>query len=137
MGREVTMKRHKPYKPYEHSARWLAERAIRYQRVLGLWLTGLTYAEIGRMMGVTRQYVQQQIAPGIETQRAVRARAKHLCESCGTRERRFRHHIHHRSRTLQYNRLSNLALLCQSCHKVADAAQVQARQAWDRANNRL
>jgi HNH endonuclease len=114
-------KHHKPYKPTEHSAEYERKHVRKFRHVVALWVFGFTYQTIGEMTGFTRQYIQQVIRPHAKTIRALRARAKGRCEGCGKRERKFKHHCHHRTRIALHNRLENLALLCQSCHKIQDA----------------
>ena len=46
--------------------------------------------------------------------RARRIKVKELCEDCGTTEKL---HIHHKDKNPANNDLSNLAVLCSSCHK--------------------
>lgn len=52
---------------------WEQKRTIRYHHVIGLWLQGFSYAEIGEMTGFTRQAAQQCIQPTLGIRRAVRA----------------------------------------------------------------
>lgn len=46
--------------------------------------------------------------------RARKIKPKEACEDCGTTEKL---HIHHKDRNPANNELSNLAVLCNSCHK--------------------
>lgn len=120
-------------KPTTHSEKYERDRAVSVRQIVGLWLMGFTYAKIASMIGdITRQGVQVIIRPNKMIVRAVHERAGGRCERC--KKRRKILHIHHRSRTMPHNRLENLELLCQSCHKTVDAGAVRIRELWDSQN---
>lgn len=87
---------------------------------LTLRLRGLTYAEIGARLGVSRQYAQQLVRPVSTIYNAVKQRAKGKCEQCGIEIRNG--HVHHKldaeSNPKDFNNLDNLAYLCIGCHQV-------------------
>lgn len=89
------------------------------QRAKAIWLkkAGLTYAQIGKDLGVTRQRAQQLVRPSPMVYAVVLKRADGMCQSC------FKllagcGHVHHRSPDVEiYNSLDNLLLVCLSCHR--------------------
>lgn len=91
----------------------------RDDEILGLRLSGLSYAEIARAVGLSRQRVQQILAPpkAIRDQVVIRANGK--CERCGIVVGRSGQ-VHHGSPKHQdgdwYNDVERLQLLCVSCH---------------------
>ena len=99
-------------------------QAIRFR------IEGLTYAEIGRQFGVSRQRAQQLVAPSTAMYNAVVRRAKSRCEVCHCElgERRLGKRpgdVHHRypvSDLKLWNSLDNLELLCKPCHRQSHAA---------------
>jgi hypothetical protein len=115
-------------------AEWEQKRTIRYRQTISLWCWGYSYAAIASILGCTRQWCQQQIAPSVGMKRAVRARAQNRCEHCGIREKSARHHIHHVNRTIPHSEFSNLVPLCVSCHRTADIEQARVRRGWDQSN---
>lgn len=62
-------------------AEWEQKRTIRYRQTISLWCWGYSYAAIASILGCTRQWCQQQIAPSVGMKRAVRARAQNRCAS--------------------------------------------------------
>jgi hypothetical protein len=90
---------------------------------LFLRLRGNSYSEIGHVLGVTRQRIQQMLAPAPDLYRLIVARG--ACEACSVPVKSG--HVHHRSTEVPsstYNAESNLALLCAACHRVAHADPV-------------
>ena len=79
--------------------------------------TGLTYADIGICMGISRQRVQTLVAPRPWTKKQLYERANGNCELCG-RVVGKSGHIHHKwnNPDTDYNSLGNIQLLCLSCH---------------------
>jgi 5-methylcytosine-specific restriction endonuclease McrA len=92
-----------------------------------LRLNGLSYAEIGKEMGCSRQYAQQLTRPPKEVYDFVKNRAKGKCENC--REKIASGHVHHRSNRTgtveNYNDIENLEYLCRSCHRTKHAGDPQ------------
>ena len=86
------------------------------EQALKLWLKGLTYADIARNLKVSRQRIQQLIAPDPEMRAAVIEQARGRCQKCGIFVGKSGH-VHHKSvKVKQYNHHSNLMLVCPSCH---------------------
>jgi 5-methylcytosine-specific restriction endonuclease McrA len=88
---------------------------------LMLRLGGLSYAEIGQRLGLSRQRIQQILSPPAHVRREVVQKAKGKCSFCGLMVG-MSGHVHHR-RALgaaadDYNDMENLTLLCGSCHAV-------------------
>lgn len=84
-----------------------------------LRLAGLTYAQIGLKIGLSRQRVQQIISPPPYIRRIVVNRAEGRCETCGIKVNGSGH-VHHKSCAGEdYNDVDNLQLLCVSCHMKA------------------
>ena len=81
---------------------------------------GLTYAEIASHAGISRQRVQQILAPPAAVYDLVVRRQNGLCQGCGINSIAGGH-IHHVSITHasfeDYTDIPNLVLLCRSCHR--------------------
>src|ERR1017187_4379275 len=94
------------------------------EQALALRLQGLSYAEIGRQMGVSRQRVQQLTSPSPSVRRFVGYRALWKCQACGTKLGTCGH-VHHTGCTGKtpdnYNEIENLQYLCTSCHTTVHA----------------
>lgn len=91
-------------------------------KALELRLAGLSYAEIGRALGISRQRVMQITKPPPLVRSAVVARDGGACQSCGVFLGKSGHVHHTLARGLQaedYNDLPNLQLLCPTCHRLA------------------
>lgn len=92
----------------------------RYDEIIELRLAGLTFAEIARRMGVSRQRVQQIVAPPKPIRDQVVARADGKCESCGVDVGKSGH-VHHGAPGHKdgdwYNQIDRLQLFCVGCHK--------------------
>ena len=92
------------------------------QDALALRLSGLSYQQIGTQLGISRQRVQQLVSPPPSVRRYVVHRAEGRCQQCsvmvGTSG-----HVHHRdsrgTTENNFNDLSNLQLLCITCHRTA------------------
>lgn len=104
------------------------------QRAVELRLKGLTYAEIGRELGISRQRVQQITRPPAQVYDFVKRRAESKCEDC--KVPLGSGHIHHKHVTplFNYNDIENLEYLCISCHrerhrKVSDGTRELMSQA--------
>jgi 5-methylcytosine-specific restriction endonuclease McrA len=91
-----------------------------------LRLKGLSYREIGEVLGTSRQYAQQITSPPPYVYASVRARAKLRCEECGIKIESG--HVHHKTRKADnvetYNGMANLEYLCISCHMQRHAGDV-------------
>lgn len=84
------------------------------EEAIELKLKGLSYAEIARRFGVSRQRVQQMIRPPKEVYNAVKERAKGRCQFCGVELDSG--HVHHLNNVEDYNDWMNLRYLCTACH---------------------
>ena len=89
---------------------------------LKLRLDGLTYAAIGRRLGLSRQRIQQLLRPPANVYDIMRRRAANHCESCGVVI--YQGHAHHKQNqgllvADDFNDLKNLLYLCLSCHRLA------------------
>ena len=92
-------------------------------RALALRLEGKTYAEIARLMGASRQRIQQLVqVPAAAKLRAL-SRAGYACQRCGATGKDARLDIHHKRTDVpsgeDYNHPRNLVVLCQPCHRRA------------------
>jgi len=87
------------------------------QELLQERISGKTYSQIAKDAGISRQRIQQILSPPKEIQRIVRQRQQGLCVRCG-KELRMSGHIHHKELKEDYNDISNLELLCISCHRL-------------------
>ena len=87
------------------------------QQAIDLKLKGLTYREIGKAMGFSRQYAQHLVRPPQAIYDLVKKRAKGQCEQCSVSLENG--HVHHRIADAQddYNDVDNLLYLCASCHQ--------------------
>lgn len=97
------------------------------EQAMSLRLRGLTYAEIGKEFGISRQRIQQLLSPPPAIERFIKNRAQGKCENCGLDSPKG--HIHHRTATgttsEDYNDIPNLQLLCASCHRLAHGIYVE------------
>lgn len=86
------------------------------EEMLHLKLSGVTYSEVARRAGISKQRVAQILQPPRGVRDLIVERAYGLCESCGVEVGRSGH-IHHRGGDFDtYNDISQLELLCASCH---------------------
>lgn len=92
--------------------------AERRQHASELHRKGLTYAEIGQLLGVSRQRAQQLTRPEPSIERLVRKRADNRCEQCTVPLSKG--HIHHRGtvgiEAENFQDVTNLMYVCVSCH---------------------
>lgn len=89
----------------------------RRKTAIELRLKGLTYAQIGEQLGVSRQRVQQMTRPPHAIQLLIRKRANCRCEKCGVELNTGNGHVHHvGGEDYDFNDLENLQYLCISCH---------------------
>ncbi len=98
------------------------QRGPNASKALALRLRGLSYTDIGRTLGISRQRAQQITSPPTPIRRAVVARAKGRCESCDVPVGSSGP-VHHRGADDltpdEYSDLENLQLLCLVCHAKA------------------
>ena len=90
------------------------------EQAMELRLKGLTYREIAKLLGGSRQYMTKLLRPSPDIYYLVRARANSCCESCGVPLKNG--HMHHKEikeDKFTHNHPDNLAYLCMSCHKQA------------------
>lgn len=92
------------------------KQTARKAEAIRLRLQGLTYAEIGKVLGVSRQRAQQLVRPPAAVYRAVRAKTKGACADCGLKTKTG--HVHHNDLVSEddFNDFPNLVYLCVSCH---------------------
>ena len=82
-------------------------------------LNGLTYLNIGKQAGISRQRVQQLLSPPPVIRRMVVAKANGECQYCGLTVGQSGH-VHHNGDAFDtYDDIENLELLCISCHRKA------------------
>jgi predicted nucleic-acid-binding Zn-ribbon protein len=88
-----------------------------------LRVKGLTYAEIGQALGISRQRAQQLVEPNRDVYAFVRTKANWRCETCGVAIINGQlHHIQATGNTLEnFNDIDNLRYLCVACHMRAHA----------------
>lgn len=86
-----------------------------FSQALTLRLEGLSYSEIGRKLGVSRQRAQQILMPPPPIYNLIRKRAGDRCERCGVFVTSG--HVHHRNwQDGNHNNPDELEYLCPSCH---------------------
>ncbi len=91
----------------------------RQSEILEARFAGLTYAQIARKLGISRQRVQQLISPPPWVRSIVVNRAGGNCQDCGLLVNGSGH-VHHKACDGEdYNDVANLVLLCVSCHRIA------------------
>lgn len=84
--------------------------------ILKMRLQGMTYKQIGEVLDISRQRVQQLISPPLYIRKLIFHKAWGKCELCGAPVG-WSGHIHHKGNTEEdYNDIVNLQFLCQSCH---------------------
>ena len=86
-------------------------------RVLEMLIKGRTYTSIGAELGISRQRVQQLVAPPKERGGALLAKYDGKCARCGI-PLNGKWHRHHLEACIDFNALDNLIPLCLSCHKL-------------------
>lgn len=90
--------------------------------MLRMRLDGSTYASIAGKAGVSRQRIQHILSPPSSVANSIRAQCKGRCSSCTILVGKSGH-IHHKKVSGKteddYNDISNLTLLCISCHREA------------------
>lgn len=91
----------------------------RRDAAIAMKVNGKTYREIAVVLGVSRQRVQQIIAPPAQVRHLIFLRCGDICESCGKKASGKDAHLHHVARIADYNAASNLAHLCNACHRHA------------------
>ena len=93
------------------------------KEAIALRLKGLTYAEIGAIMGCSRQGVQQLVRPPKPIYEFVKERANGQCQGCGIKLENG--HIHHRTSNVydDYNDINNLIYVCIPCHQTGHATE--------------
>lgn len=88
------------------------------ERAAELFLRGLSYAAIGREIGVSRQRAQQLVRPPVGVYSLVKSRANGACEKCAVRIDAG--HVHHVKGgdgfAENFNDIDNLKYLCAICH---------------------
>ncbi|KKN34504.1 hypothetical protein LCGC14_0792990 [marine sediment metagenome] len=89
-------------------------------KALHFRLSGMTYAQIGKELGISRQRVQQLVSPPKAVRDLVVSRANGECERCSIRVGRSGQ-VHHSNASNgdTFNEIENLQLLCIPCHLIA------------------
>lgn len=85
------------------------------ERAIDLKSQEMTYAQIGRFMGITRQYAQQLCKPPKQVYILLSRRSGGRCEKCGKPLNSG--HVHHIKYTHDRWNLDDLLYLCQICHR--------------------
>ncbi len=89
------------------------------KEALLLRLQGLPYSAVGERLGISRQRAQQLVSPPRAIRREVVLRADGRCADCHLIVGKSGH-VHHKASVgaveNNFNDLSNLVLLCPSCH---------------------
>lgn len=110
-------------------ARDLERRSV----ALALRLEGLTFAEIGAKLDLSRQRIQQMLSPPKAVRDFVVERAMGKCQRCGVLVGKAGH-VHHRKSSEvdagAYNDQGNLRLLCPSCHR-SEHKTPSGQLTWD------
>ena len=94
------------------------------QRVKELRDAGLTFQQIGNLLGFSRQYAHQ-LASGYHPMNVraglrrtlnliIKTRDDNHCQFCGSLDSLILHHI---DRNTKNNKSYNLTTMCQSCHR--------------------
>ena len=99
------------------------------QEMLYLKLQGQTYRAIGKLAGISRQRVQQLLAPPRAIREIVVKRVNGLCQRCQLYVGKSGH-VHHKGSTTEedFNDLDNLELLCPSCHRNEHPITVEQKE---------
>ena len=98
---------------------------VRKQRMIQLRLGGYSYDYIGKEVGVSRQYVQQVLAPPKEIRDYIVEKYNSRCLDCGLYVG-ARGQVHHDKNTGEdFNDIENLILLCVSCHRKNHGGSVE------------
>jgi len=94
------------------------------EEMLILLLDGASYQQIAKSANVSRQRVQQILAPPIAIRDFVSNKYHNRCNDCGIYVGKSGH-IHHENKVLldNYNDILNLVLLCISCHRKRHGGQ--------------
>ena len=86
-------------------------------RALGMWLKGMTFTDIGKEMGVSRQWVQEMLCPPPALRKATYELAGGKCQGCGVHLGRNSHY--HSVPTGPIDDFTKpLVLLCVKCHSL-------------------
>lgn len=104
------------------------ENLERRNAALEMRLNGLTYAQIGEKLGVSRQRAEQMVSPPKEITESVKVKAHGRCENCGIVVAFG--HVHHKNTTVlieDFNDTQNLQYLCPSCHRMAHRKAPEAK----------
>lgn len=88
--------------------------------MIELRIDGFTYADIAKRADISRQRVQQLIAPPPRIRDIIIVKYNNRCFKCGIYVGASGH-VHHEGSTNgdDYNDIENLLLLCPSCHRKA------------------
>lgn len=80
-------------------------------------IEGYTYEAIAKEAGVSRQRIQQLLAPPKEIRDYIITKYRGLCFDCGLIVNKSGHVHHENSDAEDFNDIDNLVLLCKSCHR--------------------
>ncbi len=88
----------------------------RLKEMQAMKLAGGSYQDIADKFGISRQRVQQIMAPPSHIKQLVIEKAGGICRLCGEVVGKYGN-VHHKSYSSEdYNGLDNLEYLCVSCH---------------------
>jgi len=103
------------YKLGIRGKREIGERSPRRQVARELKQAGLTYAQIGEQLGISRQRAQQLVSPTERVLKNMRDGVGNRCQNCGKKCKKL--DAHHEDYSASPTRI-----LCSACHKTADKA---------------
>ncbi len=89
----------------------------RYNEILNMKLEGRSYADISKIMGISRQRVQQILSPPHDIYEIVAINAKGKCQTCGLWLGKSGHIHHTEGADNDYSNPQHLQYLCVSCHR--------------------
>ena len=93
--------------------------------MLQLRLDGYSYAYIAKEVGVSRQYVQQVLAPPKEIRDYIVDKYNGRCLDCGLYVGASGQVHHDKNTGEDFNDIENLVLLCVSCHRKNHGGSVE------------
>ena len=107
----------------------------RQGELLRMRLDGLSYGQIAKVVGLSRQRVQQLLQPPADVKKLVRERAKDRCEDCGIWLGESGH-VHHDGGSIEdYGETDKLRYLCISCHRQAHKGEATYAERRGRLSN--
>ncbi len=86
------------------------------RKALGIWLRGMTFTAIAKVMGVSRQWVHEMLCPPPALRKVTYDLAGGKCQGCGVHLGRNSHY-HSTDDGLIDDFTKPLILLCLACHR--------------------